>query len=155
MRICGRWMQEGTTDRRGPSHPLQCPTSRDDRQIVRMVVTDRSITSRTVAQHIESVTNHSVSVRTIRRHLQQSGLSARRALLGVLLTQKHTRQRRQRCDERRMRVAEWNECVSTNESCIYLQHHAGRIRVWRHSAERMLNSCVIDRHNAPATSIMV
>ncbi|GFW25146.1 transposable element Tcb1 transposase [Trichonephila clavipes] len=54
MRICDRWMQESTTDRRGRSHPPQCTTSREDRQIVRMAVTDRSVTSRTIAQHIES-----------------------------------------------------------------------------------------------------
>ncbi|GFW76316.1 uncharacterized protein TNCV_1580951 [Trichonephila clavipes] len=28
MRICDRWLQEGTTDRRGRSHPPQCTTSR-------------------------------------------------------------------------------------------------------------------------------
>ncbi|GFV04981.1 transposable element Tcb1 transposase [Trichonephila clavipes] len=44
MRICHRWMQEGTTDRRGRSHPLQCTTSREDRKIVRMAVMDRSVT---------------------------------------------------------------------------------------------------------------
>ncbi|GFW16409.1 transposable element Tcb1 transposase [Trichonephila clavipes] len=61
MWICDRWMQEGTTtDRRGRSHPPQCTTSREERQIVRMAVTDRSVTSQTVAQHIESVTHHSV-----------------------------------------------------------------------------------------------
>ncbi|GFU85017.1 transposable element Tcb1 transposase [Trichonephila clavipes] len=85
MRICDRWMQEGTSDRRGRSHPPQCTTSREDRQIVSMAVTDRSVTSRTVAQHIESVTNHSVSARTIRRQrVQQNGLSARRPLLVCL-----------------------------------------------------------------------
>ncbi|GFU20035.1 transposable element Tcb1 transposase [Trichonephila clavipes] len=47
MRICDRWMQEDTTDQRGRSHPPQCITSREDRQIVRMAVTDRSVTSRT------------------------------------------------------------------------------------------------------------
>ncbi|GFV55254.1 transposable element Tcb1 transposase [Trichonephila clavipes] len=73
MRICDHWIQKGTTDRRGRSHPPQCTTSREDRQIVRMAVTDRSVTSRTIAQHIESVTHHSVSARTIRRRLQQSG----------------------------------------------------------------------------------
>ncbi|GFT13051.1 uncharacterized protein TNCV_431621 [Trichonephila clavipes] len=77
MRICDCWLKEGTTDRRGRSHPPHCTTSREDRQIVRMAVTDRSVTSRTVAQHIESVTHHSVSARTIRRRLQQNGLSAR------------------------------------------------------------------------------
>ncbi|GFX85436.1 transposable element Tcb1 transposase [Trichonephila clavipes] len=95
MWICDCWMQEGTTDRRGRSHPPQCTTSREDRQIVRMAVTNRSVTSRIVAQHIESVTHHSVSARTIRRRLQQSGLSARRPLLGLPLTQNHRRLHRQ------------------------------------------------------------
>ncbi|GFX36491.1 transposable element Tcb1 transposase [Trichonephila clavipes] len=108
MRICDRWMQEGTTARRGRSHPPQYTTSREDRQIVRMAVTDRSVASRTVAQHIESVTHHSVSARTIRCRLQQSGLSTRRPLLGLPLTQSHRRLRRQWCYERRMWVAEWN-----------------------------------------------
>ncbi|GFU26368.1 transposable element Tcb1 transposase [Trichonephila clavipes] len=101
MRICDRWMQDVTTDLCGRSHRPQCTTSREDRQIVRMAVTDRSVTSLTIAQHIESVTHHSVSARTIRRRLQQSGLSARRQLLGLPLTQNHRRLRRQWCDERR------------------------------------------------------
>ncbi|GFW40245.1 transposable element Tcb1 transposase [Trichonephila clavipes] len=95
MRICDRWMQEGTTDRRGRSHPPQCTTSREDRQVLRMAVTDCSVTSRTVAQHIEFVTHHSVSAPTIQRRLWQSGLSARRPLLGLHLTQNHRRLRRQ------------------------------------------------------------
>ncbi|GFW11756.1 uncharacterized protein TNCV_1083021 [Trichonephila clavipes] len=49
MRICDRWMQEGTTDPRGRSHPPQCTTTCEDKQIVRMAVTDRSVPSRTVA----------------------------------------------------------------------------------------------------------
>ncbi|GFU80582.1 transposable element Tc1 transposase [Trichonephila clavipes] len=102
MRICDRWMQENTTDRHNRWHPPQCTTLREDRQIVRMAVTDRSVTSRTVAQHIESVTHHSVSARTIRRHLQQSILSARRPLLALPLTQNHRRLHRQWCHERRM-----------------------------------------------------
>ncbi|GFX04351.1 transposable element Tcb1 transposase [Trichonephila clavipes] len=155
MRICDRWMQEGTTDRRGQSHPPQCTTSREDRQIVRMAVTDRSVTSRTIAQHIESVMHHSVSVRTIRRCLQQSGQSARRPLLGLPLTQNHRYLHRQWCDERRMWAAEWNEVVFTDESLIRLQHHDGRIRVWRRRGERMLNSCVMHHHTGPATGIMV
>ncbi|GFX01523.1 transposable element Tcb1 transposase [Trichonephila clavipes] len=118
---------EGTTDRHGRSRPPQCTTSREDRQIVRMAVTDRSVTSRTIAQHIESVTHHSVSARTIRSRLQQSGLSARRPLLGLHLTQNHRHFCRQWCDGRRMWVAEWDEVVFTNESRICLQHHDGRI----------------------------
>ncbi|GFX71825.1 transposable element Tcb1 transposase [Trichonephila clavipes] len=113
-------MQECTMDRRGRSHSPQCTTSREDRQIVRMAVTDRSVTSLTIAQHIESVTHHSVSARTIRRRLQQSGLSARRPLLVLPLTQNHRRLHRQWCDERRMWAAEWFEVVFTDDSRVSL-----------------------------------
>ncbi|GFU34979.1 transposable element Tcb1 transposase [Trichonephila clavipes] len=138
-------MLEGTTDRRGRSQPSLCTTSREDGQIVCMAVTNHSVTSRTVSQHIESVTHLSVSARTIRRRLQQSGLSARRQLLGLPLTQNHKRLGRQWCEERRMRASEWNEVVFIDESRICLQHHDGRIPVWRHREERMLNSCVMQR----------
>ncbi|GFV61954.1 uncharacterized protein TNCV_4107581 [Trichonephila clavipes] len=55
------------------------------------------------------------SARTIQRRLQQSGLSARCPLLGLLLTHNHRRLRRQWCDERRMWAAERNEVVLTDE----------------------------------------
>ncbi|GFU39945.1 transposable element Tcb1 transposase [Trichonephila clavipes] len=120
-----------------------------------MAMMDHSVTSRTVAEHIESLYNASFSVSVaIRRRLQQSSLSGRLPLLGLPLTQNHRRLRRQWCDER-MWVAEWNQVVSTDESRICLQHHDGRIRVWRHRGERMLNSCVMHRHTGPAPGIMV
>ncbi|UYV61960.1 hypothetical protein LAZ67_1007174 [Cordylochernes scorpioides] len=155
MWICDRWMQEVTTDQRVRSHPPQCTTLRADREIVRMVVTDRSVTSRTVAQHIQSITRHPGFARTIRRRLQQSGLSASRPLLRLPFTQNHRCLRRQWCDERRMWTAEWNEIVFTDESRFCLQHHDGRICVWKHRGERMLISCVMHRHTGPAPGIMV
>ncbi|GFV67585.1 transposable element Tcb1 transposase [Trichonephila clavipes] len=119
MRICDRWMQEGTTNRCGRSHPLKCTSSHEDSR------------------------------------LQQSGLSTRRPLLGLPLTQNHRRLHRQWCDERTMWVAKWNEVVFTDESRICLQHHDSRIRVWRHRGERILNSCVMHRHTGPASGIMI
>ncbi|GFW95988.1 transposable element Tcb1 transposase [Trichonephila clavipes] len=136
MRICDRWMQDGTTDQRGRSHPPQCTTSREGRQIVRMAVTNRSVTSRTIAQHIESVTHHSMSACTIRCRLQQSGLFARRPLLGLPLTQNHRRLRRQWCDERMMWEAEWNEVVFTDESRI-CRSDSSLETPWREDAEQL------------------
>ncbi|GFT36433.1 transposable element Tcb1 transposase [Trichonephila clavipes] len=83
MRICYRWMHEGTTDRHGRSHPPQCTTS--------------------------------LSARTIRRRLQQSGLSGRRSLLSLPLTQNHRRLRQQWCDERRI-----TQCAGTLNSQRYI-----------------------------------
>ncbi|GFX03791.1 transposable element Tcb1 transposase [Trichonephila clavipes] len=54
-----------------------------------------------------------------------------------------------------MWAAEWNEVVFTDKSRIFQQHHDGRIRVWRHHGERMLNSCVMHRHTGPAPGIVV
>ncbi|GFX37720.1 transposable element Tcb1 transposase [Trichonephila clavipes] len=132
MRICDRWIQDCTMDRRGRLHPPQCNTSREDRQIVRMAVTDRSVTSRTIAQHIES-----------------SGLFARRPLLGLPLTQNHRRLRSQWCDER---GCGWQNGMKLS----LLTSHASVCNTmmvgfeWRHRGERMLNSCVMHRHTGPA-----
>ncbi|GFS77679.1 transposable element Tcb1 transposase [Trichonephila clavipes] len=115
-----------------------------------MAVTNRTVTSRIIEHLIESVTHDSLSARTIRRRLPHSGLSARRPLLGLPLTQNHRRLYRQWCDERRTWAAEWNEVVFTDETRICLQDHDCRIRVWRHRGERMLNSCVMH----PATLVL-
>ncbi|GFT50503.1 transposable element Tcb1 transposase [Trichonephila clavipes] len=122
MRICDHWMQEGTTDRRGRSHPTQCTNSHEDRQIVPMA---------------------------------QGGLSPRRPLLGLPLTQNHRSLHHQWCEERRMWVTEWHEVVFTDKSRICLQQHDVWIRVWRHRGERMLNSCVMHHHSGSAAGIMV
>ncbi|GFV36436.1 transposable element Tcb1 transposase [Trichonephila clavipes] len=100
--ICDCWMQEGTTDQRGRSHLPQCTTSREDKQIVRMAVMNLSVTSRTLAQHIETVTHHSMYERTFQRRLQPSDLSARRTLLGQPLTENQICLWHQWCDERRI-----------------------------------------------------
>ncbi|GFS72736.1 transposable element Tcb1 transposase [Trichonephila clavipes] len=92
----------------------------------------------------------SLSASTIRSRLQQCGLSARCPLLGLPLTQNHRCLRRQWCDERRMWAAEWIEVIFTDEARICLQHHDGRIRVWSHRGEKMLNSCVMHLPTGPA-----
>ncbi|GFX89953.1 transposable element Tcb1 transposase [Trichonephila clavipes] len=54
-----------------------------------------------------------------------------------------------------MWAAEWNEVVFTDESRICLQHQDGRIRVWRHRGDRILNSCFMYRLIGPAPGILV
>ncbi|GFY17506.1 hypothetical protein TNCV_3518611 [Trichonephila clavipes] len=54
-----------------------------------------------------------------------------------------------------MWVAEWNDVVFTDESRNCLQYYDGRIRVWRHRGQRMLNSCVMHHHTGLAPGIMV
>ncbi|UYV64641.1 Transposase, partial [Cordylochernes scorpioides] len=110
---------------------------RADRQILRMAVTDRSVISRTVAQQIQSVTIQPVSVRTIRRRLQQSGLYTRRPLLPPPLTQNYRCLRCQRCYERRMWTAEWNEIIFTDGSTTPRWSESSLETPWREDAEQL------------------
>ncbi|GFW63587.1 hypothetical protein TNCV_4328751 [Trichonephila clavipes] len=50
---------------------------------------------------------------------------------------------------------EWNENIFTDELPFGLQHHDGRIRVWRHLGERLLNYYVMQPHTGPVPSIMI
>ncbi|GFW75471.1 uncharacterized protein TNCV_4426541 [Trichonephila clavipes] len=51
------------TERRDQSHPPRCTTAPNDRRIVRLAVMDRAVTSRTIAQQIQSV-QHRFGVRS-------------------------------------------------------------------------------------------
>ncbi|GFV00449.1 transposable element Tcb1 transposase [Trichonephila clavipes] len=50
---------------------------------------------------------------------------------------------------------EWNDIAFTDESRFCVQHHNGRIPVWRHRGQRLLNCCVLHSHIDPGPCIMV
>ncbi|GFS86087.1 transposable element Tcb1 transposase [Trichonephila clavipes] len=115
---------------------------------------DCGLSFRKIGSRVER--NLTSVIRICDRWMQgQSGLSSRRPLFGLSLTQNHRRLRYQWCDERKVWVAEWNEVVFTDESRICLQHHDGQILDWRHREERMLNSCVMHHHTSSTPGIMV
>ncbi|MBJ5584651.1 transposase [Salmonella enterica subsp. enterica serovar Typhimurium] len=98
---------------------------------------------------------NNLSARTIRRRLQQWGLVARRPLLRLPLTLHHRRMRLQWCVERRTWTTEWHDIIFSDESRFCLQHHDGRIRVWRQRGERLFDTCIRHRHTAPSPGVMV
>ncbi|GFY15950.1 transposable element Tc3 transposase [Trichonephila clavipes] len=120
-----------------------------------MAVIDHAATSRNTTKHIHFVTHHSVSSHTIRRHSQQSGMPARSPLLLLPLTGNQKSLRHQWCDDRRTWKTEWSDIVFTDESRFCLQYHDGRIRVWRHRGERLLNCCVMHHHTGPSPVIVI
>ncbi|GFV48316.1 transposable element Tcb1 transposase [Trichonephila clavipes] len=82
-------------------------------------------------------------------------MPTRRPLLCLPLTRNHRRLRRQRCYQWRAWTTECNDIVFTDESRFCLQHHDGRIRIWKHRGERLLNYCVMHRHTGHAPGIMI
>ncbi|GFY14549.1 transposable element Tcb1 transposase [Trichonephila clavipes] len=57
MRICDRWMQEGTSDRHGRSHPPQCTTSLSARTI-RCHLQQSSLSTRRALLGLPLMQNH-------------------------------------------------------------------------------------------------
>ncbi|GFV44302.1 transposable element Tcb1 transposase [Trichonephila clavipes] len=97
-----------------------------------------------------------VSAQTIRRSLQQSGLSARRPLLGLPLTQNHRRLHRQWCDERRMWAQNGMKLSSlTSHASVCNTTMVGFESGDTVERERTLNSCVMHSHTGPPPCIMV
>ncbi|GFY32927.1 transposable element Tcb1 transposase [Trichonephila clavipes] len=82
-------------------------------------------------------------------------MSTRHPLLRLYLTGNYRRLRHQWFDERRTWATKWNDIVFIEESRFCLQHHDGRIRVWRNRVQRLLNCCVMHHHTGPAFGIMV
>ncbi|GFT33433.1 transposable element Tcb1 transposase [Trichonephila clavipes] len=116
---------------------------------------DSAATPQTIAQQIQSITNHSVFTRIIRRRLQQTGRYSRRLLLHLPLTGNYRSLSRKWCKERGTWTTEWYDIVFIGESRFRLQYHDGRIQVWRHHGERLLNCCVMHRHTSPVLCIRV
>ena len=155
MRIWNRWVQEGHTERHAGSQRPPATNAREDRHVVRSALQDRTATSRTLSQEMGLFAARQVSARTVRRRLEQHGLSARRPLLRLPLTLQHRDARRQWCAQRQNWIQEWHHVVFSDESRFCVQHHDGRIRVWRHRGERTWPACIRYRHTGPAPGVMV
>ncbi|GFV75093.1 transposable element Tcb1 transposase [Trichonephila clavipes] len=48
-----------------------------------------------------------------------------------------------------------DDIVFNDESRFCLQYHDGRVRVWRHRGERLLNCCAMHRLTGPAPDIVL
>ncbi|GFX70000.1 transposable element Tcb1 transposase [Trichonephila clavipes] len=116
---------------------------------------DCAATLGAIEQQIQFVTHYSVYASTIRRRLQHSAMSPRHLLIRLPLTRNRRCLSRQWGDERRTSITEWKDIVFTDESCFCLQHHDGRIRVYRLRGERLLNCYVRHRPTDLASSILV
>ncbi|MBJ4999813.1 IS630 family transposase [Salmonella enterica subsp. enterica serovar Hadar] len=154
-RIWNRWVHDSHTERRAGSQRPPITNSREDRHVIRMALRDRTATSRTLSHEMGSFARQQVSARTVRRRLQQHGVSARRPWLRLPLTLQHRQERLQWCDQRRTWTQEWRHVVFSDESRFCIQHHDGRIRVWRHRGERTLPTCIRHRHTGPSPGVMV
>ncbi|GFX89265.1 transposable element Tcb1 transposase [Trichonephila clavipes] len=88
-----------------------------------------------------------MSALSIRRRLLQFGLLQGCLYTGSPLTANHRRLRLQWAHQHRAWQAFWHQVAFSDESRFNLWDHDGRIRVRRHSGERCLLECDIERHS--------
>nr|XP_042912049.1 uncharacterized protein LOC122272425 [Parasteatoda tepidariorum] len=85
-----------------------------------MALRDHTATSRTLSHQIGSFAIQQVSARTVRQRLQQHGLSTRQPWPRLPLTQHHTQELLQWCDQRRTRTQELLDVVfQKNPASVY------------------------------------
>ncbi|KAJ8879118.1 hypothetical protein PR048_019724 [Dryococelus australis] len=152
MHVCNPWIEEGSTQRRVGTGPRSVTTVRDDRNLVRMAVTERRASSTVLARHWSTVTGVDLSASTVRRRLLRAGLVPLRRLS---LSRDHKRFRLQRARERRRWRVEWQHVVFSDEYRFNLSYSDGCIRVRRYRGDRILAACIVERHSGQMPSVMV
>lgn len=155
MRIWKKWTDENQTRRKPGSGAQKNTTPRDNRHLIRMAVTERTASSRVLAQHWSTATGALMSSSTVRRRLVQHGLRARVPLRRIPLSLNHRHLRLQWAQQYRAYRTQWQQVVFSDESRYNLEYNDGRVRVRRYRGERVLPQCIIQRHTARTPGIMV
>jgi hypothetical protein len=105
-----------------------------DRRVLRMVASDRTVTSKVVVEELEL--NGSVSARTIRRRIREGGYQGGWANKKPLISIKNRRRRVQWCKDHLHWTAEdWKKIIWSDES-PYTVRGTTKFRVWRRPNER-------------------
>ena len=76
MHIWKKWTEENRAKRKPGCWAGNSTTARNDKHLICMAMTDRTTSSRVLAQHWSTATDNLLSSSTIRRHLLQRGLRA-------------------------------------------------------------------------------
>ena len=150
IRVWNQWREEGRTQRRAGIGSRNVTTARDDLYLVRMAVTDRTVSSTVLSRRWSTATGLDLSPSTVRRRLLRAGLVARMTLPWLPLSRDHQRLRLQWTRERRHWRAEWRNVVFPDESRFNMSYNDGRIRV-----RRNLSACILQRHKGSTPSVMV
>ena len=137
-----------TTDR-ARSRRLHPTSARDDQYIVTFAVRQRTLKSIRLREQFRAGTNINVSDKTRRNRLHARNLRARRPVVRQPLTRQHRIARQQwAMIHRRWTRAEWRMVMFCDESRYNVDHHDGRIRVWRRLGERYMLHHVLHRTTA-------
>ena len=101
---------------------------RQDVYIRQRHLRDRFVTAQSTSSLVLGNRGRTISRNTVRNRLREHGISCRRPLRGVILTNRHRQQRRQWATNERGRL--WNNVVFSDESRFNLSGADGRVSVY-------------------------
>ena len=155
-RLWDRHVKTGTTSDRQRSWRPRVMSVRDDQYIAQCALRQRSLNFRRLREQFRAGTNIHVSDQTIRYRFHARNLRARRPVVRQSLTRQHRiAQRQWALVHYRWTRAEWRMVMLSDESRYNLDHHDGRIRVWRSLGERYAPHCVALHDRWGGGSVMV
>ncbi|GFW30035.1 transposable element Tc1 transposase [Trichonephila clavipes] len=155
MRVWKQWTDERRTTRNTCRGRWKGTSAFDDRHQLRMVMNDRTASSRQLAARWSTATSVLMSAPSIRRCLLHRGLRARVPLYRIPLMANYRRLSLHWAHEHRAWQADWHQVVFSNESRFNLLDYDGRIHVRCYVGEHCLPECVIERHSGLTTGVMV
>ncbi|GFX31689.1 transposable element Tc1 transposase [Trichonephila clavipes] len=138
MPVWKQWTDEHRATRNTGSGRRKVTSARDDRHLLRMLVNDRTASSRQLAACWSTATGVLMSTS-----------------LRIPLMANHQRLCLQWALEHRAWKADLHQVVFSDESRFNLWDHDGRIRVRLYVGERYLTEYVIERHSGLTLGVMV
>ena len=115
---------------------------RDERHLVRMAVTDRTVSSTVLNRCWCTASGVELSASTVRRSILRARLVDRMPFRLLSLSRNHQRLRLKRARERSHRRAEWQNLVFRDEFRFNLSYNDAHIRV-----RLVVVNCIADRHS--------
>lgn len=156
-RVCREYLISGITTHHGQrSGRPRALNERDQRQVRRIISSNRQVTLREMTAEINVSRTTNVCVRTVQRNVTSMGYGSRRPTRVPLLDARHRLQRLSWArDHIGWTLDDWKTVAWSDESRFRLVRADGRVRVWRRPHEAMDPSCQQGTVQAGGGSIMV
>ena len=155
-RLMIRLRQTGRTNDRPRNGRPRVTSKRQDIYLRLIHLRNCIITAEDTAHRTPALANVRISDPTVRRRLRESGLRARRSVVGPILKQLHRTARlawaRAR---RRWMLHTWQHILFSDESRFSLRFSDGRYRVYRRRGKHFTDQCVYKSDRFGGRSIMV
>jgi transposase len=150
-RLMIRRRQTGRTNYRPRNDSLRETSKHQDSHLRLIHIRNRMITAEDIARRTPGLANVLISGQTVPRRLRESGLRARRPVVGPILKQRHRITRLAWARARRR----WQHILFSDKSRFSLRFSDARYRVYRRRGGLLTNQCVYESDRFGGGSVMI